>query len=87
MESSPSAHSFVRLMRWSIILGLHRPNSSLKSRWMRPSRKASIALSGEMFSDVLRKLSHHDMYDLRLSPTFCTHRRSSSNDMGRHEVP
>jgi hypothetical protein len=87
MESSPSAHSFARLMRWSIVLGLHRPNSSLKSHQMRPSRKASITLSGEMFSDVLRKLSHRDMYDRRLSPVFCMHRRSSSNDMGHREVP
>jgi hypothetical protein len=87
MESFLSAHSFARLMRWSIVLGLHRPNSSLKSRRMRPSRKASIALSGKMFSDVLHKLSHRDMYDLRLSPIFCTHRRSFSNDMGRCEVP
>jgi hypothetical protein len=74
-------------MRWSMVLGLHRPNSSLKSRRMRSSRKVSMALSGEMFSDVLRKLSHRDMYDLRLSPVFCTHRRNSLNDVGHHEVP
>jgi hypothetical protein len=42
---------------------------------------------GEMFSDVLCRLSHRDMYDLRLSPVFCMHRRSSSNDVGRREVP
>jgi hypothetical protein len=70
-----------------MVLGLHRPNSSLKSRRMRPSRKASMALSGEMFSDVLRWLSHRDIYDLKLSLVFCTHRRSSSNDVGRREVP
>jgi hypothetical protein len=53
-----------------MVLGLHRRNSSLKSRRMMPSRKASMALSGEMFSEVLRRLSHRDMYDLRLSPIF-----------------
>jgi hypothetical protein len=87
MESSPSAHSFARLMRWSMVLGLHRPNSSQKSRRMRQSRKASMALLGEMFSDVVHKLSHRDMYDLRLSHVFCMHRRSSSNDVGHREVP
>jgi hypothetical protein len=70
-----------------MVLRLHHPNSSLKSRQMRPSRKASMALSGEMFSDILRRLSQRDIYDLKLSPVFCTHRRSSSNDVGRHEVP
>jgi hypothetical protein len=70
-----------------MVLGLHRPNSSLKSCRMRPSRKASIALSGEMFSDVLHRLSHHDMYNLGLSLVFCTHRRSSSKDVGHREVP
>jgi hypothetical protein len=40
-----------------------------------------------MFSDVLRMLSHRDIYDLKLSPVFCTHRRSSSNDVGRRKVP
>jgi hypothetical protein len=87
MESSPSAHSFASLMRWSIVLGLQCPNSSLKSRRMRPSRKASIALSGEKFSDVLCKLSLRDIYDLRLSPIFCMHMRSSLNDVGHREVP
>jgi hypothetical protein len=70
-----------------MVLGLHHPNSSLKSRRMRPSQKASMALLGEMFSDVLRRLSHRDIYDLRLSPVFCMHRRSSSNDVGHREVP
>jgi hypothetical protein len=70
-----------------MVLGLRRPNSSLKSRRMRPSQKASMALLGEMFSDVLRKLSHHDMYDLRLSPVFCTHMHNCSNDVGHREVP
>jgi hypothetical protein len=70
-----------------MVLGLHRPNSSLKSRRMIPSRKTSMALSGEMFSDVLRRLSHRDIYDLKLSLVFCTHRRSSSNDVGHREVP
>jgi hypothetical protein len=46
-----------------------------------------MAVLGEMFSDVLRWLSHRDMYDLRLSPVFYTHRHSSSNDMGHCEVP
>jgi hypothetical protein len=40
-----------------------------------------------MFSDVLCRLSHRDIYDLKLSPIFCTHRRSSSNDVGHREVP
>jgi hypothetical protein len=40
-----------------------------------------------MFSDVLRRLSHRDICDLKLSPVFCMHRRSSSNDVGRREVP
>jgi hypothetical protein len=70
-----------------MVLGLHRPSSSLKSRRMRPSRKASMALSGKMFFDVLRRLSHREMYDLRFSLVFCTHRRSSSNDVGHREVP
>jgi hypothetical protein len=40
-----------------------------------------------MFSDVLCRLSHLDMYELRLSPVFCTQKRSSSNDVGHREVP
>jgi hypothetical protein len=45
-----------------------------------------MALLGKMFSDVLRRLSHHDMYDFRLYHVFYTHRRSSSNNVGCHEV-
>jgi hypothetical protein len=87
MESSPSAHSFAKLMRWSTVFGLQRPSSSLKSRRMRPSRKAPMALSGKIFSAVLRGLIHHEMYDLRFSSVLCTHRRNSSNDVGHREVP
>jgi hypothetical protein len=87
IESSPSAHSFAKLIRWSMVLGLHRPSSSLKSHRMRPSRKALMALLGKMFSNVFRRLSHREMYDLRFSPVFCTHRHSSSNDVGHREVP
>jgi hypothetical protein len=36
---------------------------------------------------VLRRLIHREMYDLRFSPVLCTHRRNSSNDVGRREVP
>jgi hypothetical protein len=54
---------------------------------MRPSRKASMALSGEIFSAVLRRLIHREMYDLRFSPVLCTHKCNSSNDVGRREVP
>jgi hypothetical protein len=86
MESSPSAHSFAKLMRWSTVFGLQRP-SSLKSRRKRPLRNASMALSGEMFFVVFRRLIHREMYDLRFSPVLCTHRRSSSNDVGRRKVP
>jgi hypothetical protein len=46
-----------------------------------------MALSGEIFSAVLRRLIHHEMYDLRFSPVLCTHSRNSLNDVGRHEVP
>jgi hypothetical protein len=46
-----------------------------------------MALSGEMFSDVLHRLSHRDIYNLKLSPVFGTHRRSSSDDVGHREVP
>jgi hypothetical protein len=53
MESSLLAHSFARLMRWSIVFGLAHPSVSLKSFLTRPSRKASIALLGEMFLAVL----------------------------------
>jgi hypothetical protein len=87
MESSPSAHLFTKLMRWSMVFGLQRPSSSLKSRRMRPSRKASMALSVKIFSAVLRRLIHHEMYDLRFSLVLCTHRRNSSNGVGRREVP
>jgi hypothetical protein len=87
MESSPSAHLFAKLMRWSTVFGLQRPSSSLKSRRMRPSRKVSMALSNEIFSAVLRRLIHREMYDLRFSPVFYTHRRNSSNDVGHREVP
>jgi hypothetical protein len=59
----------------------------LKSRRMRPSRKASMALSGEIFSAMLRRLIHGEMYDLRFSPVLCTHKRNSLNDVGRCEVP
>jgi hypothetical protein len=38
--------------------------------YQRSSQKASMALLGEMFFEVLRRLSHHDMYDLKLSPVF-----------------
>jgi hypothetical protein len=87
MESSPSAHSFAKLMRWSTVFGLQCPSSSLKSRRMRPSRKASMALLGEIFSAVLRRLIHREMYDLKFSPVLCTHMRNSSNDVGHREVP
>jgi hypothetical protein len=40
-----------------------------------------------MFSVVFRRLIHREMYDLRFSPVRCTHRRSSSNDVGHREVP
>jgi hypothetical protein len=87
MESFLSTHSFARLMRCSIVFGLARPSVSLKSFQTRPSRKALIALSGEMFSGVLRRLSHHEMYEHRVSPIFCLHNRSDSNDVGRLDVP
>jgi hypothetical protein len=87
MESSPLAHSFARLMRWSIVLGLDHPNSSLKSHRIRPYRKASIVLLGEMFSDMLRRLSHREMYDRRFSLVLYTHKQISSNEEGHCEVP
>jgi hypothetical protein len=46
-----------------------------------------MALSGEIFSAVLQRLIHHEMYDLRFSLVLCTRKRNSSNDMGRREVP
>jgi hypothetical protein len=46
-----------------------------------------MALSGEIFSAVLRRLIHREMYDLRFSPVLCTHKRNSSNDVGRRKVP
>jgi hypothetical protein len=82
-----SAHSFARLMRWSIVFGLACPSVSLKSLRMRPSQKASIGLSGEMFSAVLRRLSHRDIYERTGSLVFCTHSQSSSNNVGRLDVP
>jgi hypothetical protein len=45
--------------------------------------KAWIALSGEMFSTVLRRLSHRDIYERKVSPVFYTHRWSSSNDVSK----
>jgi hypothetical protein len=44
-------------------------------------------LSGEIFSAVLRRLIHREMYDLRFSLVLCTHKRNSSNDVGHREVP
>jgi hypothetical protein len=70
-----------------MVFGLQRPSSSLKSCRISPSRKASMALSGEIFSAVLRRLIHREMYDLRFSPVLYTHSRNSSNDVGRREVP
>jgi hypothetical protein len=70
-----------------MVFGLQRPSSSLKSRRKRPSRKASMALSGEIFSVVLRRLIQREMYDLKFYPVLCMHRRNSSNDVGRREVP
>jgi hypothetical protein len=70
-----------------MVFGLQCPSSPLKWRRISPSRKASMALSGEIFSAVLRRLIHREMYDLRFSPVLCTHSRNSSNDVGRHEVP
>jgi hypothetical protein len=46
-----------------------------------------MALSGEIFSAVLRRLIHREMYDLKFSPVLYTHRRNSSNDVGYREVP
>jgi hypothetical protein len=46
-----------------------------------------MALSVKIFSAVLRRLIHREMYDLRFSPVLCTHKRNSSNDVGRREVP
>jgi hypothetical protein len=45
-----------------------------------------MALLVEIFSAVLRRLIHREMYDLKFSPVLCTHRRNSSNDVGRREV-
>jgi hypothetical protein len=59
----------------------------LKSHRMRPSRKASIALSGKIFFAMLRRLIHREMYYLRFSLVLCTHKRNSSNDVGSREVP
>jgi hypothetical protein len=74
-------------MRWSTVFGMQRPSSSLKSHQKRLSRKASMALSGEIFSIMLRRLIHREMYDLKFSPVLCTHKRNSLNDVGRREVP
>jgi hypothetical protein len=46
-----------------------------------------MALSGKIFSAVLRRLVHREMYDLRFSPVLYTHSRNSSNDVGRRELP
>jgi hypothetical protein len=46
-----------------------------------------MALSGEIFSVVLRRLIHRKIYDLKVSLVFCTHKRNSSNDVGWREVP
>jgi hypothetical protein len=46
-----------------------------------------MALSGKIFSAVLRRLIHHEMYDLRFSPVLCMHKRNPSNDVGHREVP
>jgi hypothetical protein len=46
-----------------------------------------MALSGEIFSTVLRRLIQHEMYDLKFSLVLCTHRRNSWNDVGHREVP
>jgi hypothetical protein len=70
-----------------MVFGLQCLSSSLKSRRISPSQKASMALSGEIFSAVLRRLIHCEMYDLRFSPVLYTHSRNSLNDVGRREVP
>jgi hypothetical protein len=44
-------------------------------------------ISGEMFSAISRRLSHREMYKRRVSPVFCMHSRSSSNDVGCLDVP
>jgi hypothetical protein len=40
-----------------------------------------------MFSAVLRRLSHRDIYEHTGSLVFCMHSQSSSNNVGRLDVP
>jgi hypothetical protein len=46
-----------------------------------------MALSGEIFSTVLRRLIHRETYDLRFSLVLCTHKCNSLNNVGCREVP
>jgi hypothetical protein len=46
-----------------------------------------MALLGEIFSAVLRRVIHREMYDLKFSPVLCMHKCNSLNDVGRREVP
>jgi hypothetical protein len=70
-----------------MVFGLQRPSSSLKSHRISLSQKASMALSDEIFSAVLRRLIHREMYDLKFFLVLCTHSRNSSNNVGHREVP
>src|SRR3954471_24505305 len=67
MESSPSAHLLAMYMRWSSVLGLMRPSSSLKSWRLTPSLKASMALSSEMCAAEFLVLDQRNMYPITIA--------------------
>src|SRR3954469_20930614 len=65
-------------MRWSSVLGLMHPSSSLKSWRLTPSLKASIALSSEMCAAEFLALDQRNMYERMDSPVRWVQARSSS---------
>src|SRR3954469_1055777 len=74
-------------MRWSSVLGLMRPSSSLKSGRLTPSLKASIALSSEICAAEFLVLDQHSMYERTDSPVCWVQARSSSIEAGLLLVP
>src|SRR3954464_7149208 len=87
MESSPSAHLLAMSMRWSSVLGLTRPSSSLKSWRLTPSLKALITLSSEMCAAEFLVLDQRNRYERMDSPVRWVQARSSSIEDGLLLVP
>jgi hypothetical protein len=81
--SSPLANLFATSINSYTVLGFVLPNSSTRSEWRRPAKKASTARSSETSSAEFLIILHHYMYEHRVSSFLCMQDLTSSSDTGR----